>query len=550
VTKKIFHSILFAALAAMLAIMAAGAGCLYHMLGVVQERRLQSELALAAPAVEKSGAGYLKELNADEPRLTWVGPDGAVLYDTKADAASMENHADREEIREALSDGSGQSVRYSSTLLEKTIYCAVPLSDGTVLRACASYATILALFAGIVPCLLPAALLTALLARLLARRLSRRIIAPLERVDLEHPLDNDTYEELAPLLGRIHRQQEQINSQLLQLRQKADEFDQITASMKEGLVLLDADGKILSINPSAAALFRVEGNPVGMELLRIERSRELDRAAAAALAHGHAGARETRNGREYQFDISRIESAGKVMGLVILAFDISERELAERARREFTANVSHELKTPLTSIIASAELMEQKLVKQEDMPRFVGHIRTEASHLLALIEDIIRLSQLDEGMSPESEPVDLAEVAGEVVEQLRHAARQRNVQLVFSAQRCVLQGAPRLLHEIVYNLLDNAIKYNVDAGTAAVAVTKGCAGAQLRVSDTGIGIQKAQQARVFERFYRVDQSHSKRSGGTGLGLSIVKHAAAYFHADINLQSEPGKGTTITVTFPP
>lgn len=548
-TKKIFRSILLTSLAVLLISLSIAVGCLYYYFGNVQEQQLDSELTLAAGAVEESGIGYLERLKTDDPRLTLVDADGTVLFDTDADAAAMENHADREEIREAFASGRGESSRYSSTLTEKTIYHATLLGDGTVLRVSVSQATVLTLIAGIAPWFVLAALLAAVLSWLLAKHLSGRIITPLNQVDLEHPLENDTYEELSPLLGKIHRQHEQIDAQLLQLRQKTDEFEHITASLKEGLVLLDAKGKILSINPAAAALFGVVGNSIGVDFLAIERSHKMNRATAAALEAGHTSIREERNGHSYQLDISRIESAGKVMGLVILAFDVSEQEYAERTRREFSANVSHELKTPLTSIIASADLIENNLVKPEDMSRFIGHIKKEASRLLTLIKDIIRLSQLDEGVEMPTEAVDFSVVASEAVEQLRDTADNSNVQLDLSVESCILQGVPQLLHEIVYNLVENAIKYNVPDGTVTVSVGKATGGIELKVSDTGIGIPAEHQERVFERFYRVDKSYSKQSGGTGLGLSIVKHAASYFDADITLQSEAGKGTTITVTFP-
>ena len=548
-TKKIFRSILLTSIYVLLISLSIAVGCLYFYFENVRELQLDRELSLAAEAVMESGIGYLERLETDDLRLTLVDTDGTVLYDTNANAAAMENHANREEIREAFVSGTGESSRYSSTLTEKTIYRAALLDDGTVLRVSVSQATIFALIAGIAPWFVLAALLAAVLSWLLAKHLSGRIITPLNQVDLEHPLENDTYEELSPLLSKIHRQHEQINTHLLQLRQKTDEFEQITASMKEGLVLLNAKGKILSINPAAAALFGAAGNSVGVDFLAIERSHKMNRATTVALESGHTSIREERNGRIFQIDISRIESAGKVMGLVILAFDISEREYAERARREFSANVSHELKTPLTSIIASADLIENNLVKPEDMSRFIGHIKKEAIRLLTLIEDIIRLSQLDEGVELPTEAVDLSTVAKEAVEQLQDTADNSNVQIDLRTESCILQGVPGLLHEIVYNLVENAIKYNIPGGTVAVSVDKTANGVELKVSDIGIGIPAEHQDRVFERFYRVDKSHSKQSGGTGLGLSIVKHAASYFDAVIDLQSEVGKGTTITVTFP-
>lgn len=548
-TKKIFRSILLTSLAVMLISLSIAFGCLYYYFGNMQEQRLDSELSLAAAAVAENGSGYLERLESGNLRLTLVNADGTVLCDTDADAAAMENHAGRKEIREAFASGKGESSRYSSTLTEKTIYRASLLPDGTVLRISVSHATAFALIAGIAQWFVLAALFAAAMSWFLAKQLSERIIMPLNQVDLEHPLENEAYEELSPLLSKIYRQHEQIDAQLLQLRQKTDEFEHITANMKGGLVLLDARGKILSINPAAAALFGAAGNSVGADFLSIERSHSMNRATAAAMESGHISIREERGGRIYQIDISRIESAGTVMGLVILAFDISEQEYAERTRREFSANVSHELKTPLTSIIASADLIENNLVKPEDMPRFIGHIKKEASRLLTLIEDIIRLSQLDEGLEMPMEAVDLGATAREAVRQLEDAADSRNVQIDLHAESYILQGVPRLLHEIVYNLVENAIKYNAPGGTVTVSVRKTENGGELKVSDTGIGIPPEHQDRVFGRFYRVDKSHSKESGGTGLGLSIVKHAAGYFKAGIALQSEVGKGTTITVTFP-
>lgn len=550
-TKKIFRSILFTSLAVLLVSLTVAVGFLYYYFGNVQEQQLQTELTLAAHAVEDSGSSYLENLDTDDLRLTLVDKDGTVLADTddNTDPLTMENHADREEIKEALASGKGESSRYSSTLTEKTIYRAVLLDNGNVLRVSVSQATVFALIAGIIPWFVLAVVFAAVLSWLLAKHLSKKIITPLNQVDLDRPLENDTYEELSPLLGKIHRQHEQIDTQLLQLRQKTDEFDHITANMKEALVLLDASGKILSINHAAKLLFDAKDTSVGTGFLTVERSHKISHAVDTALRDGHTRIKEERNGHSYQLDISRIESAGKVMGLVILAFDISEQEYAEQTRREFSANVSHELKTPLTSVIASADMIENGMVKPEDMPRFIGHIKKEASRLLNLIDDIIRLSQLDEGVEMPEEAVDLSAVATEAVEQLRDTADKNNVNIELNTESCVLKGVPRLLHEIVYNLTENAIKYNVPGGSVTVTVSKAKNGCILKVSDTGIGIPVEHQERIFERFYRVDKSHSKQSGGTGLGLSIVKHAATHLNAEISVESEQGKGTTITVVFP-
>lgn len=548
-TKKIFQSILLVAGCVLLASLLIIMGFLYDYFGGVEENQLRDELSLAAAAVEDGGTDYLSQLTADRCRLTWIAADGSVLYDTKTNAESLENHASRAEVSQALATGTGESTRYSSTLMEKTMYYAQRLDDGTVLRISISRATVGMIAVGMIQPLLIVLIVALILSGLLARRLSRRIVDPLNSLDLEHPLDNDAYEELSPLLKRIHRQHVEIQTQLRELREKTDEFTQITGSMREGLVLLDEHGSTLSINAAAQALFGADAQCVGRDFLTIERSHEISAAIQVAAADGHSEVRAERAGRVYQFDISRITSDGKFLGTVILAFDITEQEFAERNRREFTANVSHELKTPLQGIIGSAELIENGMVRPEDLPRFVGHIHVEAARLVTLIDDIIRLSQLDEGAAMPTEPVDLLAVSQEAAETLQDAAAARNVTVSVTGQPAVLPGVRRLIYEIVYNLCDNAIKYNRDGGRVDVTVAADAGGSSITVADTGIGIAPEHQARVFERFYRVDKSHSKASGGTGLGLSIVKHAVQYHHGRIELESTPGTGTTIRVVFP-
>ena len=548
-TKKIFQSILLVAGCVLLASLLIIMGFLYDYFGGVEENQLRDELSLAAAAVEDGGTDYLSQLTADRCRLTWIAADGSVLYDTKTNAESLENHASRAEVSQALATGTGESARYSSTLMEKTMYYAQRLDDGTVLRISISRATVGMIAVGMIQPLLIVLIVALILSGLLARRLSRRIVDPLNSLDLEHPLDNDAYEELSPLLKRIHRQHVEIQTQLRELREKTDEFTQITGSMREGLVLLDEHGSILSINAAAQALFGADAQCVGRDFLTIERSHEISAAIQAAAADGHSEVRAERAGRVYQFDISRITSDGKFLGTVILAFDITEQEFAERNRREFTANVSHELKTPLQGIIGSAELIENGMVKPEDLPRFVGHIHAEAARLVTLIDDIIRLSQLDEGDAMPTEPVDLLAVSQEAAENLHDAAAACNVTVSVTGQPAVLHGVRRLIYEIVYNLCDNAIKYNRDGGRVDITVAHDADGSSITVADTGIGIAPEHQGRVFERFYRVDKSHSKASGGTGLGLSIVKHAVQYHHGRIELESTPGTGTTIRVVFP-
>ena len=548
-TKKIFRSFMLSAVAVLLAGVVIVMTCLYSYFASVQESQLQDQLQLAAAAVETEGTDYLNKLTADRYRLTWIAADGSVLCDTKRDAESLENHGDRLEVREALRTGSGSSTRYSSTLLEKTSYYAQRMPDGSVLRISVSRATVGMLVLGMLPAILLAAAAALVLSGLLAGRLSRRITAPLNALDLEHPLENDTYEELSPLLCRINVQRQQIDRQLTDLRRRSDEFRQITSHMQEGLVLLNESGAVLSINAAACRVFGTGESCLGQDFLTVDRGRDVSDALASAMDAGHSEVRVQRLGRIYQFDISRIQSGPDTLGAVLLAFDITQQETAEQSRREFTANVSHELKTPLQGIIGSAELIENGLVKQEDLPRFVGHIRREAQRLVALIGDIIRLSQLDEGDPLPWERVDVSVLCRDIAADLRDKSEKSGTAITVEGPEIPVEGVRRLLYETVYNLCDNAIQYNVPGGSVRVTVTDRGDSAAISVADTGIGIAPEHQSRVFERFYRVDKSHSKASGGTGLGLSIVKHAVAYHHGTLDLESQPGKGTTITVTIP-
>ncbi len=548
-TRKIFSSTMLVAGIVLLAAAVIIIGVLYEYFGGVQTNELRDELGLAAVAVEADGTDYLEKLTAESCRLTWIALDGTVIYDTRRDAESLENHASREEVAEALTTGYGDSTRYSATLLQKTIYSARRLSDGSVLRISISRQTAAVLALGMIQPILVVLLAALILSGVLTRRVSRRIVEPLNTLDLDHPLKNDVYEELTPLLKRINAQHQEIEAQMRELRRRTDEFTQVTGSMKEGLVLLDERGTVLSINAAARELFGAAEDCVGADFLTVERSHDMSAAVEKARESGHSELRMPRGGREYQFDISRIESGGETVGTVILAFDITEQEYAERNRREFTANVSHELKTPLQGIIGSAELIENGMVKPEDVPRFVGHIHTEAARLVTLIGDIIRLSQLDEGDEMPKERFDILAEAKSAVDSLAPAAAARNIMLSAEGESAEINGVRRLVYEIIYNLADNAIKYNKDGGSVRVTVEKCGGDAVLTVADTGIGIAPEHQSRIFERFYRVDKSHSKASGGTGLGLSIVKHAAAYHHAKIELESAEGEGTTIRVIFP-
>ncbi len=546
-TQKIFRSIMAAAGAVLIASLVIIMGGLYRYFSSVQEKQLEDELSLAVIAVEKIGQEYLEDLQSDQYRFTWVSENGDVRYDTQSDEESMENHGDREEIRQAFQSREGKSLRYSSTLLEKTLYCARRLEDGSVLRISVRSVTIWVLVLGMMQPILIVIAAALVLSGILAGRISEHIMEPLNSLDLEKPLDNDTYEELAPLLKRINKQHRQIEMQLRELQRKNDEFAQITRGMTEGLVLLNEKNIILNINPAALKLFHTKESCIGEDFLTVERSLNVNRGIQEAFSKGHSEISMEREGKEYQLHINRIESNGSLIGAVVLAFDRTEAAFAERNRREFTANVSHELKTPLQSIMGSAELMESGLVKPEDMAHFVKRIRTETERLVTLIDDIIRLSQLDEGGDMLFENIDVYEAASEVTAGLADMAAARNIKITLTGETVWVKGVRRLLTEILFNLCDNAVKYNKDGGTVEVSVNRQGTEAVISVKDSGIGIPPEHQARIFERFYRVDKSRSKESGGTGLGLSIVKHAAEYLDGKIDLHSSPGEGTAVQVT---
>jgi len=391
-------------------------------------------------------------------------------------------------------------------------------------------------------------LVAAGVAFVLSHAMAKKVTGPLMHLDLEHPAENHTYEELTPILTKVHKQHKQIKSQTETLRRKTDEFEQIVSSMNEGLVLLDEHGMILSMNTAAQKIFAVKKEGKGSDFLLVDRTSKMSRAVWNALEGNYNEYTEQRNGSEYQFTINPIKSDDKILGAVIFAFDITDRAFAERNRREFTANVTHELKTPLQSIIGSAELLENGLVKPEDVGKFVGNIRKEAMRLVSLINDIIRLSQLDENHEPATEDVDLGEVAREVMEVLTVSAAKKNVALRMEGEGGRICGVRRYVYEIIYNLCDNAIRYNKEGGKVVIKLGQEEGHAFVSVQDTGIGIAAEHQSRIFERFYRVDKSHSKETGGTGLGLSIVKHAVQYHNGKVTLESEPGKGTCIKVVF--
>ena len=547
-TNKIFRSTILVAAVVLLCSLSIIMGVLYGYFNDVQINQLKDELSLAAIGTEDSGISYLEKVDAKRFRITWVDTSGYVIYDTHADTSSMGSHIDREEIREAMETGSGSAVRKSDTLLERRVYEAVRLEDGTVLRISIDQQTMTILIIGMLQPVCLVILVAIILSAVLSNRMSKKVMEPLNGLDLEHPLENDTYEELSPLLNRINQQHEEIHRQVRKLQQKTDEFNQIIENMREGLVLLDKNSVILSINPAAMELFGSDEDCVGKMFYELDRHNDMSAAIDKAFGQGQYKCNAVRNGREYKFLFSRIESGEKIVGLVILAIDVTDAENAERNRREFTANVSHELKTPLQGIIGSAELLEHGIVKPEDQPRFIGHIRKEASRLVNLIEDVIRISHMDEGVEVPREDIDLMAVVKEVTETLQTAAQKRGISIRVSGDHCHIQGVRSMIYEIVQNLCDNAVKYNVENGSVDVMVKRSGKRTVLIVKDTGIGIPAEHQSRIFERFYRVDKSHSKETGGTGLGMAIVKHAAQYHNARVHLQSMPGIGTTITVTF--
>lgn len=548
-TKKIFHSILLVACTVLLACYLVILTSLNDYFTSLRKSQLKTQLSFASTAVEDEGIEYLKNVESGDYRLTLIDTDGTVLYDTGADAASMENHSDRREFQEAFLSGYGESHRYSRTLTEQTYYFAKKLSDDRVLRISTSQVTIVSLLLGMLQPLLVIAFLAILLSVFLAKRASRNLVKPLNNLDLNDPLSNDVYEELSPLLRHMAQQNKQIALQMDELSRSQNEFNAITSNMSEGLIVLNKDGVVVSLNTAARKIFEAEEDSIGKDFLTIDRTPEISRAIKETLSGKKQELEYEKNGRNYDLCINQIVEKDEVIGVLLLAIDNTEKIQAEQNRREFTANVSHELKTPLQSIIGSADLIESGLVKPEDMPRFIGHIKTDAARLVSLVNDIIRLSQLDENTEMNWENVDALSVAKEALEMVGPIAESRNISLTIKGEPAPLNSVHKLLYDIIYNLCDNAVKYNKEGGFVKVDVKTAGDKVQVAVSDNGVGIAPADQSRVFERFYRVDKSHSRESGGTGLGLSIVKHAVAYLKGSISLESTLGKGTTITVSFP-
>ena len=549
-TKRIFRSILLVAAAVLLASFVLITGVLYDYFSNNQMEQLRAQTALAAQGVEKSGESYFAGLGSHGTRLTWIAADGTVLYDSSANAAGMENHADREEVSSALKTGTGESTRYSTTLMERQLYCAQRLNDGSVVRlSCEQYTPLMLVLGMLQPVIVIAAAALAV-SGVLASGLSKRIVRPLNELRLDEPDKIETYPELAPLTDKLRSQQNQLRAQEKELRQRRDEFDAATENMIEGLVLLNERGTILSINKSATKLLDISRYCVGKDILLLNNSRQMQELLGRVRSGEHCEMPIEHGGVSYTVYASPVVSGERVAGTVLLVLDMTEKEKAEKLRREFSANVSHELKTPLQSISGCAELLANGMVKPDDIPRFAAQIQSESKRMITLIEDIIKLSHLDEGAGDMQRcDVDLAAIARATVENLRPAAKAADVALSVNARPAVIKnGIPQLLEAIVYNLCENAIKYNRPGGFVKVSVEKNADGTVLTVEDNGIGIPAEQQERIFERFYRVDKSHSKEVGGTGLGLSIVKHAAALHNAKISMHSAPDEGTSISVVF--
>ena len=550
-TTRIFRCIFLVALTVLVS-------SLVFVMWMVHSRFLQTEItqlrveaSLASQAVSNEGLAYLESLDDTiDCRITWISSDGTVLYDNRTDSVEMENHLQREEVRQALETGYGQSIRYSGTLMARYIYVAKLLPDGSILRLSASQGSVLGLMLGMWDSIALVIIAVLALSYWLSRRLSREVVKPLNELNLEIPLANEGYEEIQPLLRQLESQQRQLRAQSTELKQKQKEFNTVTRSLSEGLVLLNSSGTILSINPSAAKLLEVTPNCLGADFSVANRNPAVAALVEQALQGEKQEQTVTLSAGQYLAAASPVRSEGKVFGVVLLLFDVTQKQQAEQLRREFTANVSHELKTPLHAISGYAELMKSGLVPQSDMITFSEKIYQESQRMVRLVSDTLRLSRLDEGAADmQWDTVDLYEAAQHTVHELTAPAELAGVSIHLEGSSAYISAIPQLLGAILFNLADNAVKYNKPGGSVTIRIEDRAGEALLTVSDTGIGIAPENQQRVFERFYRVDKSHSKAVGGTGLGLSIVKHGVQILGARMDLESEVDKGTTITVHFP-
>ncbi len=551
--KRVFRSMSLLAILAIVVTTLAISILIYREFYQSMEDEVRSEAAYLAAGVEGQGVDYLNRIQQQygDTRLTWIAADGNVLFDSAAEEERLDNHLERPEVQQALRNGTGQEARLSSTMGQQNFYYAVRLADGTVLRVAKTVESVFGMMVSGIPYLAGIVLCAVLLSLILARRQTQRIIEPLNDLDLENPLEEESYEELAPLLHRISKQKHSIEEGMQALQDQKKEFQDITDHMKEGLLVLDNQGSVISMNASASQIFQVAGeDAVHHNVLRVSRNEILQRAVEKALGGENGEGLMALRGRIYQVLTTPIWTEGSLKGATLLLLDVTERQEAEQQRREFSANVSHELKTPLQSISGYAELLKNGMVSPGDIPRFSEKIYKEASRLMTLVQDIINLSQLDEGGGgAEKQPVELLALAQEISSRFQEIAEQKQVQLAVSGRPGTISGNRRILEEMISNLCDNAVKYNRPGGRVEIAVRPEKRSVLLSVTDTGIGIPEESQSRVFERFYRVDKSRSKETGGTGLGLSIVKHGAQYHQANLQLASELGKGTRITVRFP-
>lgn len=549
-TNRIFRAIFLVALAVMFSVSALIMGMMYQYSSLEMTEELQREAGYVAYGIEADGIAYLEKIEDSETRITWIDEDGTVLYDSVADASEMDNHGDREEVKEAMKEGSGNSERRSSTISKRTLYYALQLRDGSVLRMSVETMSILAIFFTMTfPLVLILAAMMAV-SLILAFRTAKNITSPINEIDLEHPEQAEVYEELTPLLRRIAVQNREIHRQMAELKRRKEEFDTITANMQEGLLVLDAEGDVLSYNDGVLHLLGIDQVEEGKNVFSLNRSEAFRRSVEGALGGEHREERLEVNGKICEIFANPVFREGENAGVIIILFDATEKEERERLRREFTANVSHELKTPLTSISGFAEIMKSGIVRPEDMGNFAGKIYDEAQRLIELIQDIIKLSKLDEKESfLEREWVQLDVLSQEICERLQPTAEKKNVHLHAQTKPLRLFGVKQVLSEMIYNLCDNAIRYNKEGGEVCLCLRQEKDNVLLEVSDTGIGIAKEDQDRIFERFYRVDPSRSAESGGTGLGLSIVKHGAVLHGGTVSIESEIGKGTLMRVSVP-
>lgn len=546
--KKIFRSSFIITSVVLLVSLGLMLGVLFKYFEQQILKELRSEAIYIAFAVENEGISYIDYFNNSDKRITIVDTNGDVLADTLTEAENLNNHSDRKEIQEALTEGEGTSVRYSDTLMEKTVYYAMQLKDGTILRIAATRYSVIAVLLGLMPPLIGVVAIALFLSYLLSRRVSRIITGPIYNLDLEHPASNETYEELTPLLGKISSQRKTIDQQQRTAQQRQEEFKLITENMDEGFLVIDNQTNLLTCNQAAIRLLEID-EVKNDSVLMLNRTKGFRKVIETALAGERAESDMTVEDRQYNLIANPVFEGEMIIGAVIVILDITERVKREQLRREFTSNVSHELKTPLTSISGFAEIMKSGGTAEETVMDFSSAIYEEAQRLISLVNDIMELSELDEKNVPfEKEDVDLYELAREVIERLRPSADKKEISLNLTGESVHVMGVRKILDEILYNLCDNAIKYNKIKGTVDVMFRSTKRRIAVTVMDTGIGIPKGEQSRVFERFYRVDKSHSKEIGGTGLGLSIVKHGVIYHDAEINLVSEEGKGTSVTIYF--